>query len=87
MPADLGDDLTEAELQLVRTAAGLVVMREHLDFQVLNGVPINTTQYTNIANSLKRVLLALQPGLKRVPKDVTSLGEVLRQGNRSEASP
>jgi hypothetical protein len=87
MASDLGNDLTEAQLQLVRTAAGLVVMREALDAQVLNGVAINTGQYTNIANSLKRVLLAL--GLKRVPKDVTSLGEVLRQGHQRdrEASP
>ena len=86
MASDLGNDLTEAQLQLVRTACGLIVMRESLDTQVLNGETINTTQYTNIANSLKRVLMAL--GLKRVPRDVTSLGEVLRNGHRSdEATP
>src|SRR5262249_52845552 len=74
--ADLGHDLTEAQLQLARTAAGLVVMREHLDAQVLNGETINTGQYTTIANSLKRVLVAL--GLKRIARPVPSPLEYAR---------
>jgi hypothetical protein len=86
MASDLGNDLTEAQLQLVRTACGLIVMRESLDTQVLNGMTINTGQYCTISNSLKRCLQAL--GLKRVARDVTSLGEVLLNGHRNdEATP
>lgn len=71
MAADLGglDYLTEAQLQLVRSAAGLVMLRERLDSKALNGEPIHTATYCRICNSLRRVLSTV--GLKRVAKDIT----------------
>lgn len=68
---DLGGHnfLTQSQLHLIRSAAGLVVLREHLDAQVLSDERIDTTEYTRIVNSLRRVLTTL--GLERMPRDVT----------------
>lgn len=68
---DLGgpDHVTEAQVQLARSAAGLVVLRERLDTRFLNGLKTDTHAYVRIAGSLTRVLVAL--GLKRQQKDVT----------------
>ena len=68
---DLGGHnfLTQGQLHLIRSAAGLVVLREHLDAKVLSDERIDTTEYTRIVNSLRRVLTTL--GLDRVPRDVT----------------
>jgi hypothetical protein len=69
--SDLGgaDDLTEGMRQIVRTAAGLVVLREDLDVKIINGQKVDTGDYTRIANSLRRVLVSI--GLERRAKDVT----------------
>jgi hypothetical protein len=71
---DLGgaDQLSEAQLQLIRSAAGLIVLRENLDAATVNGEPIDIGNYCKISNSLNRVLGAI--GLRRVSKDVSSLG-------------
>lgn len=71
--SDLGghDALSEAQLHLVRSAAGLVVMRERLDAMALNDEKIDTSEYCRLTNSLRRLLATL--GLKRVPRDVTDL--------------
>ncbi len=68
---DLGgiNRLSEAQLQLIRSAAGLVVLREGLDAKASNGEPIDVSTYCRISNSLRRVLSTI--GLTRVPKDVT----------------
>jgi hypothetical protein len=58
-------DLTEAQLQLIRSAAGLVVLRERLDVQAINGEDIDTGEYCAVSNTLRRVLVTI--GLKRVP--------------------
>jgi hypothetical protein len=69
--ADLGgyDQLSEAQVQLVRSAAGLVVLRERLDAKALEDERIDVAEYCRISNSLRRVLSTI--GLKRVPRDVT----------------
>lgn len=68
---DLGgmDALSTAQMQLVRTAAGLVVMREQYETDQLNGVAVNVDKYIKITNALSRVLATL--GLKRRKKDAT----------------
>jgi len=69
--SDLGgaDQLTEVEQQLVRSFAGLVVLREHLDARALNGEGVSSAQYTRIVNSLRR--LAATIGIERRARDVT----------------
>lgn len=71
LASDLGgrDNLTEAQFQLIRSAAGLVVLREALDAKALNGEAIDTGDYCRISNCLRRVLSTV--GLDRVPRDVT----------------
>jgi hypothetical protein len=61
-------DLTEAQLQLIRSAAGLVVLRERLDVRACNGKDIDATEYCQISNALRRVLVTV--GLKRVPIEI-----------------
>lgn len=69
--SDLGgyDSLSEAQIQLVRSAAGLVVLRERLDLKALHDEKVDTSEYCRISNSLRRVLSTI--GLKRVSRDVT----------------
>src|SRR6266699_2356606 len=47
-------DLTESQLQLVRTMAGVVVLRDTLDVRILKGEEVNVAQYTRIANIVSR---------------------------------
>jgi hypothetical protein len=61
-------DLTEAQKQLIRSAAGLVVLRERLDVKSCNGEQIDAGEYCAVSNTLRRVLVTI--GLKRVPKDI-----------------
>lgn len=71
------DNLTEAQFQLIRSAAGLVVLREALDAKALNGEEIDTGDYCRISNSLRRLLSTV--GLDRVPRDVTPNRDVTGQ--------
>ena len=81
---DLGgiDLLSEAQLQLIRSAAGLVVLREDLDAKAADGESIDVSTYCRISNSLRRVLDTI--GLERRSKDITNLGDILREGNRRD---
>lgn len=63
------DALSETMLHLVRSAAGLVILRERLDAMVLNDQRIDVQEYCRISNSLRRMLATI--GLKRLPRDVT----------------
>jgi hypothetical protein len=63
------DQLTEAQRQLVRSAAGLVILRERLDVKAVNGEAIDAGEYCALANTLRRVLISI--GLKRVALDVS----------------
>ena len=71
MAQDLGgpDHLTEAMLQLIRSAAGLIVLREELDSKAANGEQVSVVEYCRISNSLRRLLATI--GLERRSKDVT----------------
>jgi hypothetical protein len=62
-------ELTEAQRQLIRTASGLIVLREDLDTKIANGKPVDVSEYTHIANGLRRLLTTL--GLERRAKDIT----------------
>ena len=68
---DLGGDehLTELQQHLIRSVAGLVVLRERLDAASINGDTVNTTDYCRLANATRRVAATL--GLARLTRDVT----------------
>jgi hypothetical protein len=61
-------DLTEAQKQLIRSAAGLVILRERLDVKAVNGEQIDCGEYCTISNTLRRVLTTI--GLKREPREI-----------------
>jgi len=79
---DLGgfDRLTETQRHLIRSASGLVLLREALDVKVLNGENVSAAEYCRISNSLRRVLATI--GFTRSQRDVTPS---LRQYIDSEA--
>jgi hypothetical protein len=71
------DHLTEAQKQLVRSAAGLVVLRERLDVKAVKGESIDAGEYCAVSNTLRRVLTTI--GLKREAREINPLDdEVLR---------
>ena len=83
--ADLGgrDNLSEAERSLLRRASILTVELETLEFRFAQSDDTNVEMvdlYQRTASSLRRILESV--GLQRRPKDITSLGELLREGQR-----
>jgi hypothetical protein len=78
---DLGgaDVISEAERSLIRRAATLTVELEALElrFATSDGAtdPLALDLYMRGCNSLRRLLETT--GIKRVPRDVTSLGQIL----------
>jgi hypothetical protein len=78
-------DLTEAQRQLIRSAAGLVVLRERLDVAAVKGKDIDATQYCQISNTLRRVLVTV--GLTRVPIDITAESDESRLCRLLEPEP
>lgn len=56
LSADLGghEHLTEAQKQLVRSAAGLVVLRERLDVKAANEDKVDYAEYCALSNTLRR---------------------------------
>ena len=65
------DVVSEAQLQLIRSAAGLVILREDLDSKAADGERIDVATYCRISNSLRRVLSTI--GLERRAKDITPI--------------
>lgn len=68
---DLGghENLTEAQLQIVRRCAMLSAQCELMESQAVEGQPLNAVAYGTLTGHLVRALNAL--GLKREPVDVT----------------
>ena len=68
---DLGgrENLTEAQLQIVRRCAMLSAQCELMESQAVEGQPLNAVTYGTLTGHLVRALNAL--GLKREPVDVT----------------
>ncbi|MHC2792591.1 hypothetical protein ACVINZ_001603 [Mesorhizobium jarvisii] len=61
--ADLGDDLTEAQRQLVRRAASISVWSEEQERRVISGDDLDAGPLITAANTLRRLLSDL--GIKR----------------------
>jgi hypothetical protein len=75
------DQMTEAQIQIHKTSAGLIILRENLDVKIAKGEEVDVATYCRIANSLNRTLVT--GGLKRVPKDVgPTLGDILVADHR-----
>lgn len=72
------DRMSEARAQLCRRFAALAVQAEALESRLANGEPVELAEHALIASTLVR--LAARIGLDRRARSVTSLGEILREG-------
>src|ERR1700730_11069533 len=59
LSADLGDNLSEADLAMVRTAAGLTLKSELLQADLANGVPVDAEIIIKLAGASRRALAAI----------------------------
>jgi hypothetical protein len=77
---DLGgaDLLSEGQRQLARRAATIAIACEKLEGEVAAGNDIDLDQYGQLTDRLGRTFQRL--GLERRPRDITSLGSILRAG-------
>jgi hypothetical protein len=80
--ADLGgaDQLSAAEKQLVQRSAVTGATLESMEAEWLATGQIDAPTYVALGNAQRRYLETV--GLKRRPRDVTSLGEILREKER-----
>lgn len=76
--SDLGgrDELSTAELQLIQRAAITGAILEDVEAAWLAGGQIDAATYTALGNAQRRYLETV--GLKRTPRDVTTLCEILK---------
>jgi hypothetical protein len=74
--SDLGgtDNLTRAQKELIKRAAGLAVLADQHEERLLKGEPVDLNEYTGIVSTQSRVLRTL--GLKRVTR-MKTIGDVL----------
>ncbi len=77
--ADLGGDLSTMQQEIVTRAVLSGAMLEHVEAQWLDGVQIDYVAYASLVNVQRRLLATL--GLQRRARDVTSLGQILRNGH------
>jgi hypothetical protein len=76
---DLGgpDLLSEAQFSLIRRAAAIECELERLDARLSRDEPVDMDSYARVAGHLRRIFETL--GLERKPRDVTTLGDLLRE--------
>jgi hypothetical protein len=69
--ADLGglNFITRAQRELVKRASGLAVLADRIEEELVNGRPVDLSEYTLVVNSQARVLRVL--GIERIARDVT----------------
>ena len=76
------DNCAEARLQLIRTTAGLVILREDMDAKVCMGEPIDISSYVRVSGALRRCLSTL--GLDRRARDITNSIDAYLADKRSQ---
>jgi hypothetical protein len=84
LASDLGNDLSVAQQMLVQRASLLSLLCTHAESSFLLGrqdVPL--ADYVSMASTLRRLLTTLSPNLKRVPREVGSLIDLLRDDRAS----
>jgi hypothetical protein len=76
--ADLGgrDQLSTGELQLIQRAAIIGAILEDMEALWVAGGQIDAPTYVALGNAQRRYFQTV--GLKRAPRDITTLGEILK---------
>ena len=78
--ADLGSDLSESDLAMVRTAAGLTLKSELLQADLANGVPVDAETLIKLAGTSRRALAAISTkAIERKPAGSMTLAEYAAQ--------
>ena len=73
-----GDDCSEVRIGLLRRLAAATVLSEELECNVVNGEPVNISEFCTLASTTVR--LAMRFGINRIPKNVTpTLAQYLDQ--------
>ena len=80
LTADIGGDPSEAQSLIARRAATLGVWCEQCEAGLAGGGELDIIAFTTATNALRRLLADL--GLERRARDVTSLGQILREATR-----
>jgi hypothetical protein len=57
--SDLGDDLSEADMAMVRTAAGLTLKSELMQADLAAGIPVDAEILVKLAGTSRRALAAI----------------------------
>jgi hypothetical protein len=77
------DQCSESRKQLIRRfAAAAAVLAEQMEADLANGVPINIAEHATLSSTLVR--LASRIGINRVPRDVTTLGQLIAEDQEAE---
>jgi hypothetical protein len=69
LASDLGNDLSEAQQELVKRVAVLATLLEHHEAKLLLGERVSISDYLEMCNVQRRLMQTL--GLRRIPKDIT----------------
>ena len=70
--ADLGDDLSEADLAMVRTAAALTLKSELMQADLAAGIPVDAETLIKLAGTSRRALAAISAkAIDRKPTGMT----------------
>jgi hypothetical protein len=76
--ADLGDNLSEADLALVRTAAALTLKSEQIQADLAAGLPVDSDALIRLASTSRRALAAVSAkAIERKPAGTMTLQEYL----------
>jgi hypothetical protein len=85
--SDLGGEISEAELSLVRRAAALAIELEAMEACMSRGEQVDIDRFGRAASHLRRLFETL--GLKRKPRDISVINgySPLRDGWDDDGQP
>ena len=76
--ADLGDNLSEADLAMVRTAAALTLKSEQIQADLAAGLPVDSDALIRLASTSRRALQAVSAkAIERKPAGTMTLNDYL----------
>ena len=76
--ADLGDNLSESDMALVRTAAGLTLKSEQMQADLAAGLPVDSDALIRLASTSRRALAAVSAkAIERKPAGTMTLQDYL----------
>jgi hypothetical protein len=76
------DQCSESRTQLIRRFAAAAVLAEQMESKLANGAQIDIQEHATLSSTLVR--LAQRIGINRVAKDITTLGDLIRQDQDAE---